>query len=114
MSWKPSSPFVTPLMLLVPTESKAAGVHKKSYPKEGPVFFASFKTYGGTESVSNGVLSVEDTAVVETTFRPDIKANCRIFNPINKQTYDILGTPENIEMRGQYLRFKVKAIKGGA
>lgn len=114
MSWKPSSPFVTPLMLLVPTEGKAAGVPTKEYPRDGPVFLASFKTYGGTEAVSNGVIAVTDTATVETTYRPDITAGCRIYNPITKQRYDILGTPENIEMRSRYLRFKVKAIKGGA
>lgn len=114
MSWKPSSPFTTPLKLLVPTSEKAAGVNKKTYPRDGPVFFASFKTYGGTEKESNGVLAVEDTATIETNFRPDITAECRILNPINGQTYDILGSPENIEMRSQYLRFKVRNVRGGA
>lgn len=113
MSWKPSSPFVTPLKLLAPVTGKAAGVPTKSFPEDGPVFFASFKTYGGTETENNGVIAVIDTATVETMFRPDITAGCRILNTVNGQKYDILGTPENIEMR-QYLRFKVQAIRGGA
>lgn len=114
MSWKPSSPFITPLKLLVPETTKAAGVNKNKYPKDGPVFFASFKTYGGTEKESNGAIVVEDTATIETRFRPDITANCRIVNTVNGQTYDILGTPENIEMKSLFLRFKVRAVKGGA
>lgn len=114
MAWKPNSPFITPLKLLTPTEGKAAGTVKKEYPRDGPIIWTSFKTYGGTEVQSNGAVSVVDTATVETTYRPDIKADCRVYNPVTDQTYDILGTPENIEMRSQYLRFKVRAAKGGA
>jgi hypothetical protein len=28
--------------------------------------------------------------------------------------FDILGEPENIEMRNQFLKFKVRRVKGGA
>lgn len=114
MSWKPSSPFTTPLKLLAPSMSKAAGVNKKTFARDGPVIFASFKTYGGTEKETNGAIAVEDTATIETNFRPDITADCGILNTINGQTYEIIGTPENIEMRSRYLRFKVRAVKGGA
>lgn len=112
--WKPNSPFITPLKLLEPTSSKTAGVNKKTFARDGPVFMASFKTYGGTEKESNGAIVVEDTATIETTFRPDITSGCAVLNPINGQTYEIMGDPENIEMRSRYLRFKVRAIKGGA
>ena len=114
MAWKPNGPFTTPLKLLVPTKGKAAGVPTKDYPRDGPVFWASFKTFGGTEVESNGTIVVVDTATVQTTFRPDIEAGCRILNPINNQTYDIMGDPENVEMRSQYLQFKVKNVRGGA
>jgi len=71
------------------------------------------KTYGGTEKIINGVLVIEDTATIETWYRPDIKANCQI--ALDKDTvYDILGEPENINKRNQILKFKVKRHVGGA
>lgn len=114
MAWKPSGPFITPLKLLIPTAGKVAGVNTKKYQRDGPVFFASFKTYGGTEVQSNNTIVVVDTATVECFFRPDITAGCRILNTVNNLEYEILGSPENIEMKNLYLRFKVKNTRGGA
>lgn len=114
MSWKPSAPFITPLKLLSPTTTKTAGVSKKTYARDGPVFFCSFKTYGGTERETNGTIAVEDTATIETTFRPDITADCAVLNTVNGQIYEIIGEPENIEARSRFLRFKVRGLKGGA
>lgn len=58
------------------------------------------------------MLVIEDTAVIETWFRPDIKSDC-ILEDVNGIRYEILGTPENINMRNQILRFKIRAVKGG-
>ena len=55
---------------------------------------------------------VENTGVVQTWYRPDIKADCRLV--IDGLDYEILGTPENINMSNQYLQMKVRAVKGGA
>lgn len=112
--YRPSEPFTVPVMLLIPTEQKVKGVTKKTYPDEGEVFFCSFKTYGGTEKVVNDVLVVEDTASVETWFRPDITGKCRIKLADTGDVYEIMGKPENINMRNKYLKFKVKAVMGGA
>lgn len=73
----------------------------------------TFRTFGGTEVTTNDVLTIENTAVVETWYRPDIKADCQIKDD-DGITYEILGTPENINKRNQYLKFKIKAIRGGA
>ena len=113
MSWKPSAPFTVPLVLLIPTYEKHAGVERKVYPKTGPTMFGSFKTYGGTETPKDGVISVVDTAVVETFYRPDVTNACALYSPIEDKRYEIISL-ENIEMRGQYLRLKLQAIKGGA
>ena len=115
-SFKPATPFSTPLILLIPTETKSYGVTADKYPeiKNGILFFGSFKTYGGTEREVNGAYSIENTAVVETWFRPDIKGNCRVYVPEAGTTYDILGEPENIAMRNQFLKFKIIEVKGGA
>lgn len=115
-AFKPSATFSVPLMLLQPTYSKVQGVTKKSFPalQEGVLFYGNFKTYGGTELTVNGVYSVEDTAWVETWFRPDIKSDCRVGVPSTGAIYEIIGKPENIELRNQFLKFKVKEVKGGA
>jgi hypothetical protein len=115
-----------PLVLLTPTYKNVSGVNKPIYPtiqealdvkdEKGNrlnLFFGSFKTYGGTERDVNGVYSIEDTANIETMYRPDIKANCRIARE-DGATYDIIGEPENINMRNQFLKFKVRRVKGGA
>lgn len=112
--FKPAFPFDTPIWLLIPTYTKKKGVTVKTFPDNGILLYCSFKTYGGTESTVNGVVTVIDTAIVETWFRPDIKSDCRIKNLQSGQTYEIIGIPENINMRNQFVKFKVKAVEGGA
>lgn len=111
--YKPS-PLTTPAKLLIPTYQTIKGVKKKVYPEDGELIWCSFKTYGGTEREINEVYSIEDTANVETWFRPDITSDCRIMLVESGATYEILNEPENINMRNQYCKFKVRRIKGGA
>lgn len=98
--------------LLNPTYAEVKGVTVKEYPEHGEVIFCSFKSFGGTETLVNGVLSVENTASVETWYRPDLTAASRL--KIGSAIYEIMGTPENIEQRNQLLKFKVRSIAGGA
>lgn len=112
--YRPQLPFATPLKLFIPTYKRVKGVAVKEYPSEGILFFGSFKTYGGTETAVNGVYSVIDTANIETWYRPDIKSDCRISRAEDGATYEIIGEPENINMRNQFLKFKVRRVKGGA
>lgn len=116
MNYKPQNTFSTPLVLLTPTYTTVNGVRKKSFPavEDGAPFFASFKTYGGTERDVNGVYSVEDTANIETWFRPDITSGCRVAIAGTSAVYDIVGEPENLDMRNQFLKFKITRVKGGA
>lgn len=113
-SFKPSSPFTVPIKLLVPTYQTVKGVPKKVYPDDGELIWCSFKTYGGTERTVNDVYSIEDTAKVETFFRPDIKSDCRIMLAENDATYEIINEPEDINLRHKYCAFKVRRVKGGA
>ncbi len=110
-------PFNVPMLLLIPKTTIIRGVAVKTYPDatSGVLFFCSFRSFGGTESESNGVLTVQDTANIETWFRPDIKADCRlcIANQPEK-VYEILGNPENINMQNQFLKFKIRSVSGGA
>lgn len=111
--YRPNSPFTVPMFLLIPTTTTAKGSTKNTYPEKGARINCSFRTFGGTEKTVDGVITVENTAVIETWYRPDIKSNCEL-EDVNGLRYEILGTPEDIEQRHQFLRFKIRAIKGGA
>lgn len=117
MAYKPTTPFNVAMKLLKPIVTKSQGVTKKTFENPDDVrgfFFGSFRTFGGTERDINGVYTLEDTATIDCWFDPEITADCRVYVCDNGQTYDILGTPENIDMRNQYLRFKVRKIGGAA
>lgn len=115
-SYQPSVPFNVALVLLEPVYSNALGVQKKTFPPvcEGKLFYGSFKTFGGTERNVNGAYSVENTAVIDTWYRPDIKADCHVVVRSTGMEYEIIGEPENINMQNQYMKFKVIGVKGGA
>lgn len=120
-NFKPSAPFTVPLVLLSPTYETVSGVEKKAYPSIAEaledtynVFYGNFKTYGGTDRTIDGLYIVEDTASVETWYRPDITSACRIGVIQTGGVYEIIGEPENINLRNQFLKFKVRRFKGGA
>ena len=113
-TYKPNFPYSTPIELLIPTTEVRKGVKVKVWPEEGIRLNCSFQTYGGTETTINDVYALEDTANVETWYRPDIKADCRIKVLSTGRVYDIINTPENIDMRNQFCKFKVRAIRGDA
>ena len=111
MAYKPL-PFNVVLTLQTPKITTVKGSSKKSYIDSG-VIYCSFRTFGGTETTSNGALTVENTAVVDTWYNPEITSECRV-KTADGSVYEILGTPENIEMRNQFMRFKIREIRGGA
>ena len=112
--FKPAFPYSTAIELLIPTYTTVKGNKVKTYPTQGIRLNCSFKTYGGTETNVNGVMSVVDTANVETWYRPDIKTECRIKVLQTGGIYEVMIPPENIDMRNQFVKFKVQAVKGGA
>lgn len=114
-NYRPELDNTIPLMLLIPTSTVISGVTKKSFPAlaDGILFYGNFKTYGGTERDVNGIYSIIDTATIECWFRPDIKSDCRIGIPATGAIYEVLNEPENVNMRNQFLRFKVRRVKGG-
>lgn len=112
--FKPSFPYSTAIELLIPTYATVKGVPTKTFPETGIQLFCSFKTYMGTETTTNDLFTVVDTAHIETWYRPDIKSDCRIKVLQTGDVYEILGKPENINMRNQFVKFKVQAVEGGA
>lgn len=110
MSYRPREPFSTIVELFNPTYTTVKGVRVKSWTKTDDIN-CSFKTYGGTESITNDVLAVIDTANIETWYRPDITSASQI--RLGTKVYEVIGEPEDIEQRHQFLKFKVRGVKGG-
>lgn len=113
--YNPQQPFDVPMKLLVPTSTVVKGVTKKVFPdpeEVTEVFFGSFRTYGGTENMSNDVYTVYDTAVVDTWFNPAITSDCQVYICETAEIYEVISRPENIGMRHQYLQFKLRKIGG--
>lgn len=108
---KPDLPYNTAVELLAPTYTYVKGVQVKSYTTVDMIN-CKFKSYGGTERNSNDALVIEDTANIETWYRPDLTASTQI--KLGDKIYEVIGTPEDVELRHQILKFKVRAIKGGA
>lgn len=116
-AYKPKTPFNVAMKLLVPSVDNARGARVKDYPDPSAVdavFFGSFRTFGGTERMYNDVYTLEDTATIDTWYDPSITADCRVHVCDTGRTYEIIGTPENIDLRNQFCSFKVRAIGGGA
>lgn len=111
--YRPNVPFSTPMYLFIPQYVTMKGSTKKVYPKTGELIYCSFKTYGGTERTRNDLYVIENTANIETWFRPDITSECILATPDDAR-YEIVNEPENIDMRNQFLKFKIRRIEGGA
>lgn len=109
--YKPNLPFNVPAMLLKRTLTKVNGVNQESFT-EKTMFFCSAKSYGGTEKQVNGVTVIEDTWTVDTWFNPDFGKGDKIRFLDDGTEYEILASPENINRRGQYMRFKAVGIGG--
>ena len=114
--YRPSAPFTVPMKLLVPVTSQEYGVVQKTFsdPADSELFFGSFRTFGGTETMRDDVITIVNTGVIDTWYRPDIKADCQIYLCDTGQTYDIISDPEDIDFRHQYLKFKVTKAGGKA
>lgn len=115
-SFKPKAPFNVAMKILVPIEQSVYGVEKKTFsdPETSELFYGSFRTFGGTENVQDGLFTLINTATINTWYRPDIKSDYRIYICETGQAYDVVGDPEDIEMRHQYLQIKVRKVGGKA
>lgn len=113
--WRPikAAQMTTYCILQTPTNAQVLGTNKKTY-SDAFGFNCNFAAYGGTETTVNGLTVIEDTAQIVTWYNPEIKADCRIKRAADGALFEIIGTPENIEMRNMFLSFKVRRVKGGA
>lgn len=109
--YHPQAPFTVPAMLLKRSMRKVNGVNDPYYA-EKTMFYCAAKSYGGTEKVVNDVYVIEDTWQIDTWFNPDFAKGDRIRFLDDMTEFEILASPENINRRGQYMRFKVSRIGG--
>lgn len=110
-SYQPSVPFSVPAMLrkrkLVPVN----GTNQEVF-EDKQIFYCSAKSYGGTEKIVNDLYVVEDTWQIDTWYNPAFGKGDHIRFLDDDTEYEILASPENINRRGQYMRFKVRRIGG--
>ncbi len=110
--YRPERPFDTPLLVYPVKTSIKKGSAKKIAEKPFMIY-ASCASFGGTEVKKNDLLVIEDTWNIETWFRPDITSDCLVaFANEPMQKYEVISTPENINRRNQFLKFKIRK-KGG-
>ena len=116
MAFKAFAPFNVPMKLLIPTYEVVKGNRQKAFPDpdDGILIYGSFRSFVGAETTENDLSVVSRTAYIDTWYRPDIKANCRLYMIETGDTYEIVGDPENIYMRNQWLKIRVQKIGGGA
>ena len=112
--YKPQAPFSVPFKISTPTVSTVKGVPTKTYTDGTTIYYGTFRTFGGTESTKDGLYSVIDTATLETWYTPELKADCRVNILQTGEVYEVVGTPENIQLRNQYMKARLQAVKGGA
>lgn len=106
--------MTTPCMLQTPESINITGVVTKTFTDSGKAFTANFSTYGSTERTSNDVLTVEENTTVTTWYSPDLAAGCRIKRLTDGAVFEIVGEPENVELRNMFSVCKVRRVRGGA
>lgn len=77
--------------------------------KESRKLWCFMRTFNGTETIVNGVLTVKKTGVVDCYYNPNITADCRLKDD-NGIVWKIISEPENINGNNQFMQFKVECI----
>lgn len=103
--------FATHALLQPCIKESVVGGTKKTYSEEKSDIVCNFKGKGGTEIVHNGVLTIIDTAEVTMRYQPDLKTGDRLILD-DGSIYEVIGAPENIELRNQFLKLKVQRVGG--
>lgn len=109
--YQPRTPFNVPAQHIKRTTKKINGVNQEVFTP-GEVFYCSAKSYGGTERVLNDVFVIEDTWEIDTWYNSAFGKGDHIKFLDDDTEYKILASPENINRRGQYMRFKVVRVGG--
>ena len=103
--------FVTPAVHKKAVEVEVNGRLTKQLEIVGTLR-GKFKLKGTTEITANGLTVVNDKTTFITWFKSNLEAS-DVLN-INGNDYKIIGSVENVEMRGRYAVLNLEKISGGA
>lgn len=110
----PDAVLNQPARIYHATYTRVNGVMNKTYETDDEIFWVAAKSYGGTEEVIDGIYTVIDTVEFTAYYNPNLHSEDRIELVGNGDMFDILNTPENIDMRGAFMRFKGRRINAKA
>lgn len=111
--YRPKMPFDVTFKLWIPTTQVVRGVAVKDY-KEGALFNASVRTYTSDKTEADDIYTPYVTTVLDTWWNPDIKADCVVELVETGERYSLETEPENIDMRHQFMQFRIRKIGGKA
>lgn len=106
--------FITPAVHQKPkTQTQNSRTQKGPYTAVGTVR-GKFKQKGTAETTANGLTVVNDKTTFITYYKKVNPFEAKDILTINGVDYEIIGTPENVEMRGLYAVLNLEKISGGA
>lgn len=108
--YKVKDRLTTPITIIKNEKVNKNGYVISENKTESEVIWCVWKSYGGTETDSNGLSLYQDTATVECRYNPEIKQGDVVKNLLMNAEYQIITIPDNINQLNQYLRFKVKRL----
>lgn len=103
--------FVTQAVYKKATSQTVSGRTNKTYTESG-IVRGKFKQKGTAEIQANGLTVVNEKTTFTTWYRADYKAADIL--TINGVDFEIVGNPENVEMRNRYSVITLERISGGA
>lgn len=110
--YQPYAPFNVPFKILSSTQKRVNGIVINEYMEQDSIYFCSARAYINSNRNVNDLNSEEDTLVIDSYYIPDLKRNDRIRLLDDDSVWELTLTPENINRRNQYSRFKVVKIHG--
>lgn len=103
--------FVTPAIHKKPAEALINGRIVKTFEAVGNLR-GKFKLKGTSEINANGLTVVNEKTTFTTWYKKDLEAK-DVLN-INGADYQIIGTAENVELRGRYSILNLEKVEAGA
>lgn len=108
----PQAPFNVPFRIQKAQITKINGINSLDYIEDKEVYFCSARAYVGTSKNVNDISAEEDTLTIDSYWIPNLKRNDRIRLLDDDSIWELYVSPENINRRNQYARFKVIRING--
>ena len=103
--------FITPAVHKKATSATVENRTVKTYTEVGTVR-GKFKQKGTAETTANGLTVINEKTTFTTWFKADFAAADIL--TIGGVDFEIVGHPENVEMRSRYSVLTLERISGGA